>query len=149
MEDSWVIPNKAEHIFLSEKFDEICPHFLSIGMTYEQFWYGDVTMTKDYLKAYKIKAKRENEIEQWNIWKQGMYIYEALCDVSPVLHAFSKNGTKPLPYSEVPYGMEKYKQEIEENKEPTEQEKENERLRAIVFFSNWAKATQKQFKDGR
>lgn len=118
-------------------------------MTYEQFWYGDVTMTKDYLKAYKIKAKRENEIEQWNIWKQGMYIYEALCDVSPVLHAFSKNGTKPLPYSEVPYGMEKYKQEIEENKEPTEQEKENERLRAIVFFSNWAKATQKQFKDGR
>lgn len=127
----------------------MCPHFLSIGMTYEQFWYGDVTMTKDYLKAYKIKAKRENEIEQWNIWKQGMYIYEALCDVSPVLHAFSKNGTKPLPYSEVPYGMEKYKQEIEENKEPTEQEKENERLKAIVFFSNWAKATQKQFKDGR
>ena len=78
-----------------------------------------------------------------------MYIYEALCDVSPVLHAFSKDGTKPLPYSEVPYGMEKYKQEIEENKEPTEQEKENERLKAIVFFSNWAKATQKQFKDGR
>ena len=45
--------------------------------------------------------------------------------------------------------MEEYKQEIEKNKEPTEQEKENERLKAIVFFSNWAKATQKQFKDGR
>lgn len=118
-------------------------------MTYEQFWYGDVTMTKDYLKAYKIKAKRDNEIEQWNIWKQGMYIYEALCDVSPVLHAFSKKGTKPLPYSEAPYGMEEYKKKLEENKKPTKQEVENERLKARIFFLNWAKATKEKFKNER
>ena len=31
---------------------------------------------------------------------QGLYIYEALCDVAPILHAFAKPGTKPLPYSE-------------------------------------------------
>ena len=142
MEDSWVIPNKAEHIFLSQKFDEMCPHFLSIGMTYEQFWYGDVTMTKDYLKAYKIKAKRENEIEQWNIWKQGMYIYEALCDVSPILHAFSKSGTKPLQYRSKPM-MEEIK-DVKTEKEK-QIEIENERLKARIFFENWAKATAKHF----
>ena len=148
MEDSWIESNNAEHIFLSKKFEELCPFFISIGMTYEQFWYEDLTIAKMYLKAYKIKAKRENEIEQWNIWKQGMYIYEALCDVSPVLHAFSKSGTKPLPYPEVPYGMDRYKEQIEK-KEPTKQEVENERLKAQVFFDNWARATTKQFENKR
>ena len=148
MGDSWVNPDKVEHIFLSKKFQELCPFFISIGMSYEQFWYGDLTIPKAYLKAYRMKQEREQEMDQWHMWKQGMYIYEALCDVSPVLHAFSKKGTKPLPYSEVPYGMEKYKQEIE-NKEPTKQEVENERLKAQIFFNNWEKATRKQFKNKR
>lgn len=118
-------------------------------MTYEQFWREDVTMTKMYLKAYKVKLDREIEMDQWNIWKQGMYIYEALCDVSPVLHAFSKPGTKPLPYPKVPWGMEEYEKKLEEKerkKEPTAQEVENERLKAQIFFSNWARATKKQFQ---
>ena len=122
---------------------------MSIGMTYEQFWREDVTMTKMYLKAYKVKLDREIEMDQWNIWKQGMYIYEALCDVSPVLHAFSKSGRKPLPYPKVPWGMEEYEKKLEEkerNKEPTAQEVENERLKAQIFFSNWARATKKQFQ---
>lgn len=149
MEDSWVNPNNVERIFLYKKFEELCPFFISIGMTYEQFWRDDVTMTKMYLKAYKMKKKNEIELDQWNMWKQGMYIYEALCDVSPVLHAFSKKGTKPLPYPEVPYGMEDYKRKIEESKEPTAQEVENERLKAQIFFSNWARATKKQFDKER
>lgn len=102
-------------------------------------------MAKDYLEAYKIKMDRQIEREQWNIWKQGVYIYEALCDVSPVLHAFSKKGTKPLPFSKAPYGMEEYEDKIKD-KEPTEQEKENERLKAQIFFTNWTKALQKKFK---
>lgn len=149
MEDSWINSDNVEHIFLYKKFQEVCPFFISIGMTYEQFWRDDVTMTKMYLKAYEIRQKNKIEIDQWNIWKQGMYIYEALCDVSPVLHAFSKKGTKPLPYPEVPYGMEDKKIQIQENKEPTAQEVENERLKAQIFFSNWARATKKQFNKER
>ena len=61
---------------------------------------------------------------------------------------FLKNGTKPLPYSEAPYGMEEYRKKQGE-KEPTKQEIENERLKAQIFFSNWEKATRKQFKDKR
>lgn len=148
MEDSWIESNNAEHIFLSKKFEELCPFFISIGMTYEQFWYEDLTIAKMYLKAYRIKQEREIEMDQWHMWKQGMYIYEALCDVSPVLHAFSKSGTKPLPYPEVPYGMDRYKEQIEK-KEPTKQEVENERLKAQIFFNNWEKATRKQFENKR
>lgn len=35
----------------------------------------------------------------------GMYIYEALCDVSPILHAFAKNGAKPIEYRTEPYPL--------------------------------------------
>jgi len=78
------------------------------------------------------------------MWKQGMYIYEALCDVSPILHAFSKKGAKPLQYRTRPMS-----EESNENK--TEKEKEleikNEQLKAQIFFERWARATKKRFNN--
>ena len=144
--------DSVESISLSKEFKRICPQFISIGMTYEQFWYEDPTIATSYLKAFKIKQKRELEILDYKMWKQGMYIYEALCDVSPILHAFCKKGTKPLPYPEAPYGYDKNKtnvdgaEEKEKKKEVTQQEVENERLKAQIFFSNWARATKKHFE---
>lgn len=114
-------------------------------MTYEQFWRDDATIAQMYLKSYKINRERE-EIK---IWKQGMYTYEALCDVSPVLHAFCKSGTKPLPYPTEPYGLKDMKEDIENENQPTKQEVENERLKAQIFFDNWAKATTKHFNNER
>lgn len=74
---------------------------------------------------------------------QGVYIYDALCRVSPILHAFSKSGTKPLPYPDKPYTS---LAEESENKINTEEEKENERLRAEVQFRAWARSIQSKFK---
>ena len=85
----------------TEKFYELFPYYLSIGMTYDQYWNGDCTLTKYYRKADEIKKERRNE----ELWLQGAYIYEALCDVSPILHAFAKKGTKPQPYSDKPYSI--------------------------------------------
>jgi len=113
-----------------------------MGMTYEQFWYADVEMAKAYLKAFEIKEKRENKKNRWTIWEQGLYIYEALCDVSPILQAFSK-AKKPLPYPSKPYGIddEDKKEELKKKKE------QNDIARAQIFFKNWAQATQKHFKE--
>ena len=55
-------------------------------MTYEQYWDGDTDAHKYYKRAYKLKVEDENR----NAWLSGMYIYEALVDVSPLLRAFSK-----------------------------------------------------------
>ena len=74
----------------------------------------------------------------------GMYVYEAIMDCSPILHAFSKKGTKPLPYAQRPYLMDKLQEKTESEKE---QEKENERLKAIVNFNNWFHATKKHFEN--
>ena len=70
-------------------------------MTPEQYWDGDPSLAKYYRKAYELQRKRRNE----DLWLQGMYIYEALCDVSPLLQAFAKKGTKAHPYVDHPYSI--------------------------------------------
>ena len=68
-------------------------------------------LAKWYRKAEEMRQKRRNE----ELWLQGMYIYEALCDVSPLLHAFAKRGTKPVPYPDHPYSITS--KDMEEEKE--------------------------------
>lgn len=137
------ISKKVEYTFLKDVFEEVCPFFISIGMSYKEFWEEDVAIAKSYLKGFILKNKREQEIKEWQMWKQGVYIYEALCDVSPILHAFSKKGTKPLPYPTEPYGMKKSDKEEKIDKE---KEAENERLKAIIKFKAWSKAVSKNFQ---
>jgi len=75
----------------------------------------------------------KNEQKNQELWLQGAYIYEALCDVAPVIHAFAKKGTKPLPYSDKPYAITK--DQIKERKK--EEEKIN-RQKAKARFEAWA-----------
>ena len=126
-------------ITYTEKFYEAFPYYLSIGMTYEQFWNDDPTLVKYYRKADEIRKERRNE----ELWLQGMYIYEALCDVSPVLHAFAKKGTKPLPYSSKPYAItEQQHRQDEEEKERKIAEKGKKFMESIMVSNN------KRFKGG-
>ena len=134
---------KVEHIFLYKQFEEICPFFISIGMTYEQFWYDDVSLTKYYLKAFELKEKREAEKQKWINWEQGLYEYNALCCVAPILRAFSK-ATKPLPYPSKPYGIE---EEIQLDEERQKKKEEIEVIRTQIFFENWVKMAQSRFKE--
>lgn len=133
--------SKVEHTSLTEIFEKQCPIYMGYGMTFDEFWYDAPYKAKFYREAYQIQIKRKDE----EFWMQGMYIYEALCDVSPILHAFSKAGTKPLPYRDKPFLYETNK-----NKEMSEEEKEkiaeNERLIAKIHFERWAKMVAKRFE---
>lgn len=132
--------SKVESTPLTKLFEHECPYYMSYGMSFDEFWYGDPYLAKFYREAYKLKMRYDDVF----MWKQGMYIYEALCDVSPILHAFSKKGAKPLQYRTRPMS-----EELKENK--TEKEKEievkNEQLKARIFFENWARATKKRFNN--
>ena len=131
---------KVEDTSLTKTFEEMCPIFMSYGMSYDEYWYGSPYRARFYLEAHKIKVKQKDE----ELWMQGMYIYEALCDVSPILHAFSKNGTKPLPYADGPY---LHKNKKYQTKEEKEQIRKNEELIARIHFETWARETAKRFKD--
>lgn len=84
----------------TEIFHEQLPYYIAIGMPYDLYWNGDCRLAERFRRADEIKRKRTNQ----DLWLQGLYIYEALCDVAPVLHAFSKN-PKPAPYSPEPYAI--------------------------------------------
>lgn len=100
----------------TEKFHELFPYYLSIGMTEEQYWDRDSTLVVAYRKAEELKTNRKNQ----EMWIQGAYVYEALCRVSPLLHAFAKKGTKPVPYIAEPFAITEkqaeYRQEEKEKK---------------------------------
>lgn len=132
--------SRVESTSLTEIFEECCPIYMGYGMSYDEYWYDSPYKTKFYREAYEVQMKRKDE----EFWMQGMYIYDALCRVSPILHAFSKSGTKPLPYPEKPY---LYMVNNKMSEEEKQQKEENERLIAMVHFNNWARATAKHFEN--
>ena len=117
----------------TQKFYEAFPYYLSIGMTYEQYWEGDCTLTIYYRKAEELRNKKRNE----ELWLQGAYIYEALIDVAPILHSFAKKGTKPTPYTTTPYPItSKDLKRIEEEKERKIAEKGKRNMEALMATLN-------------
>lgn len=61
-----------------------------------------------------------------------MYIYEALCDVAPVLRAFVKNGTKPGEYPKEPYALTS--EQIEERQKTEEQRRFEHSMAKMTAF---------------
>lgn len=115
------VPDKT----YTERFYELFPFYLSIGMTTDEYWNQDCYLTQYYRKAFEMKQNRKNE----ELWLQGLYIYHALCDVSPVLHAFAKDGATPLPYFDRP--IPRTAKEAEE-REITEQKERYEKMRSAM-----------------
>ena len=105
-------------------------------MTYDEFWNQDVKLVEVYRKAMELREKRRNQ----ELWLQGMYIYEALCDASPLFRFSMKKGTvKPEPYVKEPYPITAT--EVREREEREARAKE-ERLKAE--FAAFAERMRKQ-----
>lgn len=103
---------------------------MSFGMTYNDFWDGDISAHKMYKRARKQSVIDENRM----LWLQGMYIYEALLDVARYNKAFSK--AKPAPYPSEPYDLfaeEKRRREEREQRERYERVKDKVRAFAKAF----------------
>lgn len=97
---------------------------MAIGMTYDEFWNQDVDMVATYRTAAELRDKRRNQ----ELWLQGMYIYEALCDASPLFRFSMKKGTvRPEPYVKEPYPITAAEQRAREEREARNKE---ERLKA-------------------
>lgn len=97
---------------------------MSIGMSYDEFWHDDVWKVVAYRKANELRDRRRNQ----GYWLQGMYIYEALCDASPLFRFSMKQGAiKPEPYAKEPYPITAA--EVREREEREARAKE-ERLKA-------------------
>ena len=116
----------------TEIFKKAFPHYLAIGMTYDQFWNQDVELVKAYREADEIRRERKNQ----DMWLQGAYIYEALLDASPALRtSFGKHPPKPVPYRQQPYELYTSKEKLDESssrKQLTQQEKSDKKAKAMM-----------------
>jgi hypothetical protein len=121
---------------LTEIFNKQFPYYLSIGMTYEQYWEDDCLLVKFYREAEKLRTDRMNQ----QAWLQGMYVYDAMSRLSPLFRAFAKKGTKAQPYVEEPYPINsKAVKDAEEKKEKGSFEKGKAYMAAYMASFNKAK----------
>ena len=102
-------------------------------MTYDQYWNDDCMLTKYYREAEELRKERVNQ----EMWLQGMYVYDAVIRIAPILHAFAKKGTKPMPYVSEPYPINKKTvEDAEERKAKATSQKGLRFMEAIMAQNN-------------
>lgn len=102
--------------------------YISFGMTWEQYWYGDPWMVRDYQQAYLLKRRVDNEIA----WIHGAYVHNAIS--AALATSFGK---KRESYIKKPVDFfPKTNREIEE-------EKRQKKLELIRFLSGMQKKKHK------
>ena len=69
---------------------------MAIGMTYEQYWYGDPLMVRAFYKAEKLRQQRIND----EAWLHGAYVLRALD--ATVGNMMRNKGAKPAEYPRKP-----------------------------------------------
>lgn len=108
---------------LTEIFREAFPYYLAMGMTYDEFWNGELSLVRDYRKAYDIRLHEEESARH----RQGAYIYDALLAVAPVFRANLSGGeVKPGKYPDRPYPI------TEEEAKKREEEREIANYNAFI-----------------
>ena len=81
-----------------------CPYYLSIGVTWDEYWHGDYTRLPYYRKAYALKREETNQ----KLWLQGVYFLRALgCIVSD---------EEPYPSEPLPLTKEAVEEQAERQK---------------------------------
>ena len=114
---------------------------MALGMTYQEYWYGEVTEARAFLEAEKIRQKQRREMTNATAHLFGAYFYESLIDVAPVLHTFAKKGTKPRQYRKEPFPFDDDEKQPE-SEERHERREQNEALMAEVYMRNMVRAGQ-------
>lgn len=118
---------------ISERFEQLCPIYMAMGMPRDEYWYGDVWAVRDYKKAYQEKLKAEDH----NNWMQGFYVYGALIAASPAFRDFTKE-RKPRPYIKEPATVRAEKEKELSRKDQMKQGKK--------FFEDFVNAFNARFK---
>lgn len=100
---------------------------MAIGMTYEQYWYGDPLMARAFFEADKLRQERENEIA----WLHGAYFLRALDTI--VGNIFRKTGSQLAEYPQKPIPLRK-------TGEDQIMDEEQEAVFAMAYMSSMVQA---------
>lgn len=107
---------------------------MALGMTYEDYWYGDVFKARAFLKADAIRQERYNELA----WLFGLYNAKAL--EATVGNIFRDENSPAISYPQEPYR----RGTSEEKAKKLEAESEQERLRLVAHLNRVMVAMQQK-----
>ncbi len=93
--------------------DALCVYYMMLGVPEKEFWDGDYTRLKYYVRQHNYLVEQRNQ----ELWLQGLYVYEAISVV--MAQAFGKGAGRFLKYPEKPHRITPLS--------PEEQEEENKR----------------------
>ena len=107
---------ETSHPSYGEIFEDLCPYYLQMGMSYEDFWDGDCEKAKYYRKKWELDNKKIN----YYLWLLGGYVYEVVADLVPLLNPFCKDHTA-IPYRSEPLPLTKKDAEAAKEREQRKQ----------------------------
>lgn len=117
-------------------FAKACPLYISYGMTYDQFWDGDVCAHKAYREAHKMQMRERNQFAHI----QAAYVYEALCASSSLFRGMKPS--KPQSFRKDPFDI--FPEDVRKREEE-EQRQRYEKMRDKV--AAFAKAFNEKRKE--
>lgn len=122
----------SEEEWIADWLDGLCPYYMFLGVPCDEFWHGDYTQLKYYVRAHDLRKQNMSD----TAWLQGLYIYNAVG--TALGNAFKKKGRKPLQYMESPIRITP----LTEAEQKIQTEKE--RQKTIDYFNRLAKQWEKK-----
>ena len=136
-------PKQTSPTPYGDMFDEALPHYLAMGMTWDEFWDGEYGMKKACRKAYQIRMENEQRIADRNNWYMGQYIINVLQAVPLFVAGFNTKGVNLPDYPDKPY----YERFDEQKKEETRKRHEEDQSKlAMAMFQAMASKLNKNIE---
>ena len=130
-------PKKEEPVDYAKIFDTLCPDYMAMGMTYDEYWNGDADMPRFYREAHRLRKEQAN----FDAWLHGLYTYHALAAVSPLFRDWVKDH-KPENYTQ-PLDLYPKKKTVSQ-----EQEAEDAKERANQeIIKQWVKRANRLYEE--
>ena len=128
MEGEQVADSPSEKITLGQELVSLCKYYMAMGVSWDEFWYGDYCR----LKFYEENYYRQKELKNQELWLGGFYNYMAVS--SALAQMFNPNAQAKYPEKPIDFETEE--------KSPEEKQKE-----AIKRMQAQLVAIQQQWRD--
>ena len=112
-------------------------------MPAKEYWRGEADLVIGYRRADEMRKQRKNE----ELWMQGMYFYEALCDAAPLFRAFAKKGTKAHPFAKEPYPLKGKRTEKKKESEREQYFRKRDKMEAMFMAVNQTMKKRKEVRE--
>lgn len=116
-------------------FDKLLPSYIAMGMTYDEYWDGEVGTKTAYRKAYEMRMEHDQRVADRNNWLMGRYVMGALQAVPLLVAGLNvKSGTRIPDYPDKPF-YDTYDQKQKEEAK-AKHEEDQTKLAMAVFQSS-------------